>query len=459
MTFLSRFVDSIGKGLTLNTEIVQVGPGLTTLPEAFGPLALSGVQTSQTRALQLSAVWACIRLRAETIGATPVHVVESEGTNRERQEAPAWLQRPNPETTRMELFERTATSLDIDGNAFWFTVRGNNGRVMEVWNLAPGSIAVKRDRRTKRRYYECDGRKFDGTEIIHIPGFTLPGHLRGMNPIQQHRHAIGLTVAAEEYGESFFRNGATMSGVITMDQDPGEDNANRMRQSFADNHQGVQKAHLPGVLFGGAGWEQLTIPNEQAQFLETRKFQTNEIARIFRVPPHKIGDLEKATYSNIEHQGIQWVTDGLIPYTARIEAAAAAADGLLDRGQHLRFNFAGQLRGDTGSRYAAYATARQWGWLSIDDIRALEDMNPLPDGAGEAYLEPLNMRHAGAVEDDAVQRAQALASVLQKLYLGVGSVITEAEARNLLRDAGYEIAPGEMPTTAATEPIDQEVDA
>jgi HK97 family phage portal protein len=219
-----------------------------------------------------------------------------------------------------------------------------------------------------------------------------------------------LALAAEEYGESFFRNGATMSGVIEAERDPGEPAVARMRASFARDHQGLRNSHKPGFLFG-AKWTPLSIPNDAAQFLETRKYQLGEIARIFRVPPHKIGDLDRATFSNIEHQAIEWVTDGVIPTTARIEAAVLAA-GILDVGQHLRFNFSGLLRGDTVSRYAAYAVGRQWGWLSVDDIRALEDQNPLPDGRGQVYLEPMNMTPVGQEDELKIPEQVSAAAAL-----------------------------------------------
>jgi len=362
----------------------------------------SGANVTKDSALRQAAVWACIRLRAETIGMLPVQVVEYRGAERVPLDLPVWLQRPNPEMTSFDLFERTSASLDVDGNSFWWVERDKLGRVVEVWPLPPANVNVSRNRDEVKRFKIGNEQTDYGPErIFHISGFTLPGRLRGLSPIEQHANAIGLAVAAEEYGENFFANGAVMSGIIESPQDPGEVAAKRMQSSFERDHRGLRNAHRPGFLFGGAKWTQLTIPNDAAQFLESRKFQISEIARIFRVPPHKIGDLERATFSNIEHQAIEWVTDGVMPYTARIERAVLAA-GLLDRESRLKFNLAGLLRGDTASRFAAYAIGRQWGWLNADDIRAFEDLNPLPDGQGQAYLEPLNMVSAGSERADAL---------------------------------------------------------
>lgn len=410
----------------------------------FGSRSRTGVSVGIDRGMRHAAVWACIRLRAETVGMLPVDVVEYDGDKRIVVDEPTWLQKPNPEMTRFQLFELTSVSLDTNGNAFWWIQRDRLGRVTEVWPLPPAQVSVYRDPKTWEKRYTINGDEFGSDEILHIPGFTLPGRMRGLSPIEQHVHALGLSIAAEEFGETFFGNGAIMSGLISFEKDPGEENARRVQDSFVEDHTGLSNAHRPGILFGGAKWETLTIPNEQAQFLETRKYQLGEIARIWRVPPHKIGDLERATFSNIEHQGIEWVTDGVMPYTTRIEAAVKGA-GLLEMGQKLRFKFAGLVRSDLKARYEAYAIGRQWGWLNADDIRALEDENPLPDGQGAHYLEPLNMRRADQVVDGKALTPTELAEMLQKVYLSVGVVITDEEARALMNSAGMGLDPAGFP--------------
>lgn len=397
------------------------------------------------QALRLATVWACVKARAEDLGALPVHVVERRGKQRIEKPPPTWLQQPNPETTVFELIEHTSASIDVDGNAFWWLMRDRLGRVGEVWVLPPSEVHVHRDRPPRddpKRYmpkeYRVGNEDVPADEILHIRGFSLPGRLRGLNPIQEHMVSLGLAMAAEEYGEAFFRNGATMSGVIEAEADPGEDNVRRMQASFELDHSGVRNAHRPGFLFGGAKWRQLTIPNDAAQFLETRQYQRQEICAIFRVPPHKAQILDRATWGNIEHQAIEWVTDGLVPTISRIEKAVLAA-GLLDRGDVLRIDPRGRLRGDMAARYAAYAIGRQWGWLSADDIRELEDEDPLPDGQGSTYLVPLNMLPAGGPGETAATPKE-LAEIVQKIYLGVGKVLTEDEARDILNRAGAGLA-------------------
>lgn len=361
----------------------------------------AGVDVSTDRAMRHAAVWACVRNRAEDIAKMPVRVIEYQGNTRVRKELPTWLLKPNSETTTFELFERTTASMDTDGTGFWWVGKDRLGRVGEVWPLPPAQVEVWRDPPkpgqvgVNPKRYRFGGDEFSADEIVQFTGFSLPGRLRGLSPIQQHMHALGLSIAAEEYGESFFGNGAVMSGIVVLPTPADAKQVEEIKDGIARDHQGLENAHRPGVLTGGAKWEQLSIPNNDAQFLETRKYQLAEITRIYRMPSHKVNDLDHATFSNIEHIGIEYVTDGLLPTFTRIEATVQAA-GLLGPGEHLKFNPAVLLKGDTAARYAAYAIGIQWGWLCPDDVRELEDLNPLPDGAGQNYLRPLNMVPATA---------------------------------------------------------------
>lgn len=425
MSYLRRIVNA-GRETSFTNTSIPVADGRT--PFDYG----------RDRLMRQTAVYACVRLRAETIGALPVSVVQYDGDRRHPVTDPAWLVNPNPETTRFELFAQTAASIDTDGNAFWYLVRDRVGRIAEVWPVAPQRVQVFRKTPTSLKQYRVGDEVLDPDEILHITGFTLPGRLRGLSPIEQHAHSIGLALAAEEFGEAYFANGSTPSGILTNPDDPGPVAAERQRASFENNHRGVRRAHRPAFLFGGTTWQQMTIPNDNAQFLETRKFQVEEIARIFRVPPHKIADLDRATFSNIEHQGIEWVQDGVLPYTTRIEAAILHA-GLIAPNQRLRFNFAGLLRGDTKSMYEAFQLGRLGGWLSVDDIRALIDLDPLPDGIGQVYLEPLNYVPAGSRSDG--MSIEALAVNLQKIYLAVGVVLSAEEAREILNRGGAQLGP------------------
>jgi HK97 family phage portal protein len=197
-----------------------------------------------------------------------------------------------------------------------------------------------------------------------------------------------LTAAAEYYGTRFFDNDATPGGVIEVPANLPDSEVERMARKWKNKHQGLDRTGEPGFLFGGSKWQSVTLQNDHAQFLETRQFQTTEIARIFRVPPHKIADLARATFSNIEHQNIEAVTDCIRPWCVRIEVAASP---LMPGDAYLRFNLNGLLRGDTLSRYASYNMGINAGWLKPDEPRAWEDLDPMPDGAGQIFRAPLNM--------------------------------------------------------------------
>lgn len=213
------------------------------------------------------------------------------------------------------------------------------------------------------------------------------------------REAIGMALATEEYGARFFGNGAKPGGVLEHPGKLSKEAQDRLRTSWNEMHQGLSKQHRIAILEEGMSYKQIGIPPEDAQFLETRKFQLNEIARIFRIPPHLVGDLERATFSNVEQQSIDFVVHTIRPWLVRWEQAIKLK--LFTPTERRRF-FAefvadGLLRGDIKSRYEAYAIGRQNGWLSADDIRELENMNPLPDDTGKVYLVPLNMVPADKV--------------------------------------------------------------
>lgn len=424
----------------LAKALTTVEPFTNLDPPRIGHRSRTGVSVTAARAMQHAAVWACVRARAEDVAKCPARVVEYQGKERIRRDAPPWLERPNPETTSFELFERTTASIDTDGNGFWHVSKDRLGRVAEVWPLPPADVMVWRERPTRGqrtvspKRFTYGGEDFGLDQVVHFSGFSLAGRLRGLNPIQQHMHTIGLSVAAEEYGEAFFGNGATMSGIVKLPSGavPDLEKVQEMQDGLARDHQGLDNAWRPGVLYGGAEWVQLTIPNDAAQFLETRKYQLADIARIYRTPSHKINDLEHATFSNIEHQAIEWVVDGILPTVTRLEAQVVAA-GLLEQGHRLKFNLGALLRGDTKTRYEAYAMGIQWGWLCPDDVRELEDLNPLPDGVGSTYLRPLNMT---PLVDNEISSPGELVRMIQQVYLGVGVVLTADEARELLNRAG-----------------------
>jgi HK97 family phage portal protein len=224
-------------------------------------------------------------------------------------------------------------------------------------------------------------------QVLHIPGLGFDG-LLGYSPIAMAREAVGLAMATEEFGARFYNQNAQPGIVLKHPNRLSNEARDNLRKSWEDSHRGLDKAHKAAILEEGMSLEKIGIPPDDAQFLETRKFQRSEIASFFHIPPHMIGDLDKATFSNIEQQSLEFVVYTMRPWLVRWEQAINQKL-ILQENYFSEFLVDGLLRGDIAARYSAYAVGRQWGWLSANDVRELENMNPI-DG-GDTYLTPLNM--------------------------------------------------------------------
>lgn len=363
--------------------------------------ANSGKRVTDRTALQHIAVYACVRVLSEAIAQLPLHVYKYNDKGKERvPQHPLYFllhDQPNPEMTSFVFRETLMSHLLIYGNAYAQIIRNGRGEVVGLYPLSPDKIRVDRDDKNRliyiySRYDEANPNVKEQGEIIlksenvfHIPGLGFDG-LVGYSPIAMAKNALGISLACEEYGASFFANGASPSGIL---EHPGViKDPEKIRNAWQYAY-GSGNSHKVAVLEEGMKYQPIAIPNNEAQFLETRKFQIEEIARLYRVPLHMIGDLEHATFSNVEHLSLDFVKYSLDPWLVRWEQNMQK-DLLSDseKGQYfIRFNVEGLLRGDYASRMQGYATARQNGWLSANDIRELEDMNRIPDEeGGNLYL-------------------------------------------------------------------------
>jgi len=371
----------------------------------WGRRSATGVQVTETSALYSSAVFACVRLLAETVASLPLPIYKRK-VPRGKERAynhplyPLLHDSPNPWTTSYNFREALQGHLCTWGNAYaeidWDM---RTGRARALWQLRPDRMKVGKENNHLIYVYTLpDGTvaKLDAFRIWHIPGFGFDG-LVGYSPIQLAREAIGLSLATEEFGARFFGNGAKPGGVLEHPNKLTKQAQDNLRDSWNEMHQGLSNQHRIAILEEGMKYQQVGIPPEDAQFLETRKFQTNEIARFFHIPPHMIGDLDRATFGNIEQQSLEFVIYTLRPWLVRWEQSAhLKLMGPEERQLYfVEFLVEGLLRGDFVSRNQGYATARQWGWMSANDIRELENMNPLPDNQGDIYLIPMNMIPAG----------------------------------------------------------------
>ena len=378
----------------------------------------SGKAVTERSAMQMTAVYSCVRILAEAIAGLPLHLYtyKEDGGKEKAIGHPLYLllhDEPNPEMSSFVFRETLMTHLLLWGNAYAQIIRNGKGEVVALYPLMPNRMTVDRDS-SGQLFYSYQMANSDAptmkagtvilkpSDVLHIPGLGFDG-LVGYSPIAMAKNAIGLAIATEEYGAKFFANGATPGGLLEY---PGTvKDPDRVRESWNKGFSGSQNAGKVAILEEGMKYTPISIAPEQAQFLETRKFQINEIARIFRVPPHMVGDLEKSSFSNIEQQSLEFVKYTLDPWVARWEQSLSRALFTPEEKKQyfFKFNVEGLLRGDYQSRMNGYATARQNGWMSANDIRELENLDRIPaEEGGDLYLINGNMLplvHAGAFAD------------------------------------------------------------
>ncbi|WP_200796563.1 phage portal protein [Sporanaerobacter acetigenes] len=346
----------------------------------------SGKVVNERTAMQTTAVYACVRILAETTASLPLHIYKRTDKGKEKAlDHPLYYllhDEPNPEMTSFVFRETLMGHLLLWGNAYSQIIRDGRGRVLALYPLMPDRMMVYRSDSGEIYYtYSKDGEEYilKNWEVLHIQGLGFDG-LVGYSPIAMAKNAIGMAIATEEYGATFFNNGASPGGVL---EHPGIlKDPEKVRKSWNSVYGGSGNAHKVAVLEEGMSFKPIGIPPEQAQFLQTRKFQLNEIARIFRIPPHMIGDLDKSSFSNIEQQSLEFVKYTLTPWLSRWEMCMMKA--LLSPSEKkeylIKFNVEGLLRGDYKTRMEGYSIGIQNGFLSPNDVRELEDMNTIEHG-------------------------------------------------------------------------------
>lgn len=426
----------------------------------------AGNSVTPGNALSVTAYWACLRVLSETVGSLPLITYERlpQGKARAQQHRLYRLlhDQPNELMTAISLRETMTLHMASWGNAYALLIYDESGQVVEIWPMRPDRVLEKRTQGNRRLYhYQWDNGRMEwlsNDEVWQIPGLGGNG-LDGYSVATLFRRSLGLAMDTEEFGSRFFSNDARPGIILEHPGKLGDVAHKNLRESIDEDHLGVEKSHRPMILEEGMKLHEVGIPPEDAQFLQTRQFQVREIARMFRMPPHMIQDLEQATFANIEHQGIEFVVHTLRPYLVRWE------QGILkdlinerERGRiYAEHLVDGLLRGDIKSRYEAYAVGRQNGWLSANDIRELENMNPI-DG-GNVYLVPMNMIPADQVSSFGLNnssgggspdtarslrllaskesRAQRSAASRQRLGQAYQQVLLDAADRVMRREANY----------------------
>lgn len=388
-----------------------------------GTVSSAGQRVNATTALQVSAVFACIRLLSETIATLPVATYSRRGGARREITSPLWLDYPTAEPGglgRIDLISQLVLSLLLEGNAY-LAVRWapDNTAIVGLDVLDPSRITthtVMVDG-SRRKVFEAwdvdaDGNEvaigyFTSREILHIPGMMLPGDFTGVSPINYARESIGLALAAQTYGSKFFANGAVPSAIVEVPGAMSEEGLTRAREAWRLANSGPESAHRVALLTEGAKFSKVSLSPDEAQFLQTRAFQVPEIARIFGVPPHLIADASGSTSwgSGLAEQNQAFSMFSLRPWLERIEAGFTRLlfAETADRMKFVKFSLDGIQRGAPKERMELYSLGLQNGIYSINEVRASEDLAPLPDGLGDTYRVPLNLGDVSAEDEPPTQ--------------------------------------------------------
>lgn len=381
MSFFSRAEVSTG---SKELDALFARPGATTV--------------NADNAMQVATVFACVRLLSETIATLPLNLIHDSGSKRRHaKEHPLYSllkSKPNKDMNAVQLKEALMAAMCLRGTGYLQKVTTRGGQIVSLPFLDASRMTL--NTRTDGSYYYIYTSKsgkqyhFEAEEIVNIPYFSLNG-VEGMTPIEMCSTGIGLAMTAENHAKMFYDNGGKPNLSIEIPQTLTDEAYERLKKSFNSAYSG-QNSYKTAILEGGATAKTLTMSAKDAEFIATRKFQKSEIAAMFNIPPHLIGDLEKATFSNIEQQSIEFEKFTIRPLVTKIEAALNASllsDKEVLDGYYFKFNTDALLRGDIKSRYDAYAVGRQWGWLSANDIRNKEDEEEIY--GGDVYLTPLNM--------------------------------------------------------------------
>lgn len=356
----------------------------------------SGTSIGATRALGIAAWYSGVRYLSEVMAGLPCHRYRSTVDGRERIADPDWMARPDNELPWYGLIEFAMMSFLHKGNSFSFKVRGPSGQVVGLREIHPDRVTsgIAPDG-SKRFLVDRNEYEYTTREILHIPGLSYDGRF-GMDPIRYNADVLGAAAATDDYAARFFANGTNLGGVISVSEPMTKDQLGELKEQWEEFHQGILNAHRTGVLSNGATYNRITLDAASTQLLESRQYGVLEVARLLRLPPHKLYELSRATFSNIEQQSIEAITDGIQPWVERIEAFVNYDLDLTPPGTFIEFQLEGRLRGDTKSRFDAYSSAVGGPWLTVNESRRLENRPPIE--GGDVLLSPMNMAPSGDID-------------------------------------------------------------
>lgn len=368
----------------------------------------SGIAVNTDSAMRVGAVYACVLVLSQSVAQLPCHLYKTKGDTKQRDaENPLYQlihDQPNEWMTSYDFKQLAMVHLLLRGNSIWLKTVVN-GTVKELIPVHPDLLEDIVQDENYRIIYKIKRPKTQKTDeipasrLLHLRGLSMNG-FTGLNPIAYAREMIGLSIATEKHGATLFSNGTKLGGILKHPNKISPAAAQRLEESFSEKYGGVANAHKTVLLEEGMEWTAITMTAEDSQFLESRKYQRSEIAGFYRVPSHMINDLEKATFSNVEHLDLAFVKHSLTPWLVNIEQTLKK--DLMTTAEkkklYFKFNVEGLLRGDIKSRNEAHQKAVDGGWLSPNEIREMEDRNPYP--GGDEYRKPLNMGTAGGDDNE-----------------------------------------------------------
>ena len=358
----------------------------------------SGTVINPKTAFEIVAFFSAVSLISDTISTLPIGAYRRElGQRVYLNNRPAWIEQPDIDSSRSARYQQVLVSLMTNGNSYTRVFRNNSGEVVNLVVLDPNTVTVTRSA-IGRKIFSYDGEPngLTSDEVIHITDLLEPGAIKGISRVEKLKEALGVASALQSFAARFFGQGATTQGIIEYPGNLLPDQAKQLRDGFDSAHKGFRKAHRTGILTGGATYKTTTVNNDAAQFLESRRFAVEEIARAFNIPLSMMGIPGTQSYASVEQNAIQFTTHCLRPFIEKIEWSYSK---LLAPGEFIKFNVDGLMRGDFNSRTTAYNSALLTGWLSVDDVRRFEDLPPVE--GGNVYRVPLanvDLAAAGLVE-------------------------------------------------------------
>lgn len=358
----------------------------------------SGTVINNKTSFEIVAFFSAVSLISDTISTLPMGAYRRElGQRVYLNNRPAWVDQPDVDSSRAAHYQQVLVSLMTSGNSYTRVFRNNSGEVVNLVVLDPNKVTVSRSAIGRKIFtYEGEQNGLTSDDIIHLTDLLEPGAIKGISRVEKLKEALGVASALQSYAARFFGQGATTQGIIEYPGNLLPDQAKQLRDGFDSAHKGFRKAHRTGILTGGATYKTTSVNNDSAQFLESRRFAVEEIARAFNIPLSFMGIPGTQSYASVEQNAIQFVTHCLRPYIEKIEWSYSR---LLGAGEFIKFNVDGLMRGDFNSRTTAYNSALLTGWLSVDDVRRFEDLPPVEGGS--VYRVPLanvDLAAAGLVE-------------------------------------------------------------